>query len=57
MLDNELGWTNYQHRMVNRWQGSQHSNEQDCVAEEVPIVFLVPKLWLGNAYLQALLDV
>jgi len=40
MLDNELGWTNYQHRMVNRWQGSQHSHEQDCVAEEVPIVLV-----------------
>jgi FdhD protein len=40
MLDNELGWTNYQHRTVNRWQGSQHSEEQDCVAEEVPIVLM-----------------
>ena len=40
MLDNELGWTNYQHRMVNRWQGSEHSHEQDCVAEEVPIVLM-----------------
>jgi len=36
----ELGWTNYQHRMVNRWQGSQHSFEQDCVAEEVPVVLM-----------------
>jgi FdhD protein len=40
MLDHELGWTNYQHRIVNRWQGSQHSQEQDCVAEEVPIVLM-----------------
>jgi len=40
MLDTELGWTNYQHRMVNRWQGSEHSHEEDCVAEEVPIVLM-----------------
>ncbi len=36
----ELGWTNYQQRLVDRWQGSQHSQEQDCVAEEVPIVLM-----------------
>jgi FdhD protein len=40
MLDNELGWTNYQHRTVNRWQKGQYSEEQDCVAEEVPIVLM-----------------
>ena len=40
MLDNELGWTNYQHHTVNRWQGEQYSEEQDCIAEEVPIVLM-----------------
>jgi FdhD protein len=42
LLDDEfnLGWTNYQQRLVNRWQGNQHSEEQDYVAEEVPIVLV-----------------
>jgi FdhD protein len=35
-----LGWTNYQQRLVDRWQGNQHSQEQDYVAEEVPIVLV-----------------
>lgn len=33
----ELGWPSYQQRPVERWQGSQHSVEQDYIAEEVPI--------------------
>jgi FdhD protein len=37
---NFLGWTNYQQRLVDRWQGNQHSQEQDYVAEEVPIVLV-----------------
>jgi FdhD protein len=40
MFDTELGWTNYQQRTVNRWQGNQPSEEQDYVAEEVPIVLV-----------------
>lgn len=36
----ELGWTNYQQRTVDRWQGSQHSQAQDYIAEEVPIVLM-----------------
>ena len=40
MLDTELGWANYQQRTVNRWQGSQLSEELDYVAEEVPIVLM-----------------
>ena len=36
----ELGWTNYRQHWVNRWQGRQHSEEQDYVAEEVPIVLV-----------------
>lgn len=40
MLDNELGWTNYRHLVVNRWQGVAHREEQDCVAEEVPVVLV-----------------
>lgn len=36
----ELGWANYQQRLVHRWQGSQHSQEQDYVAEEVPVVLV-----------------
>jgi len=33
----ELGWPSYQQRPVERWQGSQHSIQQDYIAEEVPI--------------------
>jgi len=40
MLDNELGWTNYRYRLIDRWQGDQHSQEQDCIAEEVPVVLV-----------------
>lgn len=40
MLDTELGWTNYQQRLVNRWQDNKHSEEQDYIAEEVPIVLV-----------------
>lgn len=35
-----LGWTNYNLYTVNRWQGSQHSQEPDAIAEEVPIVLV-----------------
>lgn len=40
MLDNELGWTNYQQHTINRWHGNKHREEQDYVAEEVPIVLV-----------------
>src|SRR5512137_2250689 len=33
----ELGWPSYQQRPVQRWQGSQHSIQQDYIAEEVPV--------------------
>lgn len=33
----ELGWPSYQQRPVERWQGSQHSIQQDYIAEEVPV--------------------
>jgi FdhD protein len=33
----DLGWPSYQQRPVERWQGSQHSIQQDYIAEEVPI--------------------
>ncbi|MDP3332528.1 MAG: formate dehydrogenase accessory sulfurtransferase FdhD [Methylococcaceae bacterium] len=33
----DLGWPSYQQITVDRWQGSQHSQEADFVAEEVPI--------------------
>ena len=36
-LLSELGWPSYQQRPVERWQGSQHSVEQDYIAEEVPV--------------------
>lgn len=42
-LDDEsafLGWTNYNHYTVNRWQKGQHSQEPDTIAEEVPIVLV-----------------
>lgn len=35
-----LGWTNYQHVVVDRWQGDEHSQQQDFVAEEVPVVLV-----------------
>jgi FdhD protein len=35
-----LGWTNYNHYSVNRWQQAQHSQELDNIAEEVPIVLV-----------------
>lgn len=42
LLDDELnlGWTNYRHQMVNRWQDNHHRYEEDCVAEEVPVVLV-----------------
>ncbi len=36
----ELGWANYRQHLVNRWQGRKHSEEQDYIAEEVPIVLV-----------------
>ncbi len=36
-LSLELGWPSYQQIIVDRWQGGQHSQEQDYIAEEVPI--------------------
>ncbi|MDO9162568.1 MAG: formate dehydrogenase accessory sulfurtransferase FdhD [Methylococcaceae bacterium] len=33
----DLGWPSYQQITVDRWQGSQHTQEADFVAEEVPI--------------------
>jgi FdhD protein len=36
-LSLELGWPSYQQSIVDRWQGGQHSQEQDYIAEEVPI--------------------
>jgi FdhD protein len=35
-----LGWTNYNHYPIQRWQGSQCTEEQDSIAEEVPIVLV-----------------
>jgi FdhD protein len=36
-LTPELGWPSYQQSTVDRWQGNQHSIQQDYVAEEVPV--------------------
>lgn len=33
----DLGWPSYQQSTVERWQGGQHSRQQDYIAEEVPI--------------------
>jgi FdhD protein len=35
-----LGWTNYRQRLVNRWQGNEHCEVEDYIAEEVPIVLV-----------------
>ncbi len=43
LVDNEsafLGWTNYNHYTVNRWQAQTLTRLSDCVAEEVPIVLV-----------------
>ena len=37
LLSLDLGWPSYQQRPVERWQGSQHSIQQDYIAEEVPV--------------------
>lgn len=36
----DLGWPSYQQRLVDRWHGSQLYQEQDYIAEEVPIALL-----------------
>ena len=36
-LSLELGWPSYQQSTVERWQGIQHSLQQDYIAEEVPV--------------------
>lgn len=36
-LTPELGWPSYQLSKVDRWQGNQHSIQQDYIAEEVPV--------------------
>lgn len=33
----ELGWPSYQQSTVDRWQGGQHEQRQDYIAEEVPV--------------------
>ncbi|MEQ1636022.1 MAG: formate dehydrogenase accessory sulfurtransferase FdhD [Methylococcales bacterium] len=33
----DLGWPSYQQSTVERWQGSQRSQQQDYIAEEVPV--------------------
>lgn len=33
----ELGWPSYRQSPVERWQGGQHSVQQDYIAEEVPV--------------------
>ncbi len=36
-LELNLGWPSYQQSKVDRWVGSQHSSQDDYIAEEVPI--------------------
>lgn len=36
----DLGWPSYQQRLVDRWHGGQLYQEQDYIAEEVPIALL-----------------
>ncbi len=36
-LTPELGWPSYQQSRVERWQGNQHTIQQDYIAEEVPV--------------------
>lgn len=39
-LPGELGWASYQRDTFDRWRGPLHSREEDCVAEEVPVVLV-----------------
>lgn len=36
-LTPDLGWPSYQQSRVERWQGNQHTVQQDYIAEEVPV--------------------
>jgi FdhD protein len=36
-LASELGWPSYQLSKVDRWQGNQHTIQQDYIAEEAPV--------------------
>lgn len=36
-LRQDLGWPSYQQSTVERWQGSQRSEQQDYIVEEVPV--------------------
>ncbi|WP_396661988.1 formate dehydrogenase accessory sulfurtransferase FdhD [Methylocaldum szegediense] len=36
----ELGWPSYRISPVERWQGSIHDRQEDCIAEEAPIALI-----------------
>ena len=36
----ELGWTSYRKATFDYWRGSSHTQKEDCVAEEVPVVLV-----------------
>lgn len=36
----ELGWPSYQHNRVDRWRGREHIQQDDYVAEEVPVALV-----------------
>lgn len=36
----ELGWASYRQETVDTWRGSNHSQTQDYIAEEVPVVLV-----------------
>jgi len=36
----ELGWPSYQVSSVERWHGSVHQSQDDCIAEEAPIALM-----------------
>jgi FdhD protein len=36
----DLGWPSYHVSPVERWRGSDHSSQEDCIAEEAPIALM-----------------
>ncbi|HYE35359.1 formate dehydrogenase accessory sulfurtransferase FdhD [Methylocaldum sp.] len=40
VVASELGWPSYQISPVERWRGDEHADQEDCIAEEVPIALL-----------------
>ena len=40
----ELGWASYRKATFDYWRGPDHTQKEDCVAEEVPVVLVYNQL-------------